>query len=102
MELANRVAVVTGGASGLGEATVREIVSGGSKAIIFDLNEEKGTRLANELQGDALFMKVDVTDEEETRLGIEKAIETFGAVHILVNCAGMALAKKNIREKRRA
>ena len=99
MELANRVAVVTGGASGLGEATVREIVSGGSKAIIFDLNEEKGTRLANELQGDALFMKVDVTDEEETRLGIEKAIETFGTVNILVNCAGMALAKKTLGKK---
>mgnify|MGYP001486926890 FL=1 len=94
MELSGRVAVVTGGASGLGEATVREIVNAGGKAVIFDLNEEKGNKLVGELEDQAIFVKVDVTSEENVQAGLERAIAEFGGVHILVNCAGIALAKK--------
>ena len=94
MELSGRVAVVTGGASGLGEATVREIVNAGGKAVIFDLNEEKGNKLVGELEDQAIFVKVDVTSEENVHAGLERAIAEFGGVHILVNCAGIALAKK--------
>lgn len=94
MELSGRVAVVTGGASGLGEATVREIVTAGGKAVIFDLNEEKGNKLVGELEDQAIFVKVDVTSEENVQAGLERAIAEFGGVHILVNCAGIALAKK--------
>ena len=94
MELSGRVAVVTGGASGLGEATVREIVTAGGKAVILDLNEEKGNKLVKELGDQAIFVKVDVTSEEDVHAGLERAIAEFGGVHILVNCAGIALAKK--------
>ncbi len=94
MDLSGRVAVVTGGASGLGEATVREIVTAGGKAVIFDLNEEKGNKLVGELEDQAIFVKVDVTSEENVQAGLERAIAEFGGVHILVNCAGIALAKK--------
>ena len=94
MELSGRVAVVTGGASGLGEATVREIVTAGGKAVIFDLNEEKGNKLVGELEDQAIFVKVDVTSEEDVHAGLERAIAEFGGVHILVNCAGIAVAKK--------
>ena len=94
MELSGRVAVVTGGASGLGEATVREIVTAGGKAVIFDLNEEKGNKLVKELGDQAIFVKVDVTSEEDVHAGLERAIAEFGGVHILVNCAGIAVAKK--------
>ena len=96
MELADRVAVVTGGASGLGEATVREVVAGGGRAVIFDLNEEKGNALVEEFEDQVLFVKVDVTREEEVQKGLKRALEAFGAVHILVNCAGIALAKKTL------
>ncbi|MFS8650324.1 MAG: 3-hydroxyacyl-CoA dehydrogenase [Caldibacillus sp.] len=94
MDLSGRVAVVTGGASGLGEATVREIVTAGGKAVIFDLNEEKGNKLVKELGDQTIFVKVDVTSEENVQAGLERAIAEFGGVHILVNCAGIALAKK--------
>lgn len=94
MDLSGRVAVVTGGASGLGEATVREIVTAGGKAVIFDLNEEKGNKLVGELEDQAIFVKVDVTSEEDVHAGLERAIAEFGGVHILVNCAGIAVAKK--------
>lgn len=96
MELVNRVAVVTGGASGLGEATVREVLAGGGKAVIFDLNEEKGKAFVEELGDRAIFVKVDVTREEDVQAGLEQAIAEFGAVHILVNCAGIAFAKKTL------
>lgn len=94
MDLSGRVAVVTGGASGLGEATVREIVTAGGKAVIFDLNEEKGNKLVKELGDQTIFVKVDVTSEEDVHAGLERAIAEFGGVHILVNCAGIAVAKK--------
>lgn len=94
MDLSGRVAVVTGGASGLGEATVREIVTAGGKAVILDLNEEKGNKLVGELEDQAIFVKVDVTSEEDVHAGLERAIAEFGGVHILVNCAGIAVAKK--------
>lgn len=94
MDLSGRVAVVTGGASGLGEATVREIVTAGGKAVIFDLNEEKGNKLVKELGDQTIFVKVDVTSEENVQAGLERAIAEFGGVHILVNCAGIAVAKK--------
>lgn len=94
MDLSGRVAVVTGGASGLGEATVREIVTAGGKAVILDLNEEKGNKLVKELGDQTIFVKVDVTSEEDVHAGLERAIAEFGGVHILVNCAGIAVAKK--------
>jgi NAD(P)-dependent dehydrogenase (short-subunit alcohol dehydrogenase family) len=96
MDLADVTAIVTGGASGLGEATAREIISRGGRAAIFDLNGEKGTKLAEEFGKTSVFIEADVTDEDSVRAGLHKTLDTFGKVNVLVNCAGIAVAKKTI------
>lgn len=99
MKIENSVAVVTGGASGLGEATVREIVSQGGKAIILDLAEEKGISLAEELGDNVYFVKTNVTDESSVQAALDKVVELFGNVHVLVNCAGIGIAEKTFGSK---
>jgi NAD(P)-dependent dehydrogenase (short-subunit alcohol dehydrogenase family) len=89
VRIENSIAVITGGASGLGEATVRRIVAGGGKAAIFDLNEARGTALAKELGANAIFAKVDVADEASAEAGFAAVRQAFGATHICVNCAGI-------------
>lgn len=95
MELMNKVAVVTGGASGLGRATVAGLIEQGVKVAIFDLNEEQGQQAVAEYGSDkAAFFIVDVTNPENVRLALENVVNQFGALHILVNCAGIAPAAK--------
>ncbi len=96
MILANKVVVVTGGASGLGEACARMFVENGSKAALLDLSEDNGNRLANELGKDALFCKTDVTDENEVENALNLTMEKFGAIHIAINCAGTGTPAKVI------
>ena len=85
-------AVVTGGASGLGEATVRSLASHGVKVAIFDMNEAKGEAVAKEVGG--VFCKVNVTSEEEVDAAFAKARAAHGQERILVNCAGTGNAIK--------
>jgi NAD(P)-dependent dehydrogenase (short-subunit alcohol dehydrogenase family) len=85
-------AVVTGGASGLGEATVRALAAQGVKVAIFDMNEEKGEAVAKDVGG--VFCKVNVTVEEEVDAGFVKARAAHGQERILVNCAGTGNAIK--------
>ena len=85
-------AVVTGGASGLGEATVRALAAQGVKVAIFDMNEAKGEAVAKDVGG--VFCKVNVTSEEEVDAGFEKARAAHGQERILVNCAGTGNAAK--------
>jgi NAD(P)-dependent dehydrogenase (short-subunit alcohol dehydrogenase family) len=89
LDISNKVAVVTGGASGLGEGTVERVVKSGGKAVIFDLDATKGEALAARLGGNAVFARVDVADEASTQAGIAGALARFGAIHICVNCAGI-------------
>lgn len=91
MNLENSTAIVTGGASGLGEATVRKLVETGAKAVVFDLQQEKGAKLEQELKGRVRFFKTDVTDEKS----VQDALEQIESVNILVNCAGIGAAKKH-------
>lgn len=96
MEIKGKVAVVTGGASGLGEATVRRIVDKGGRVVIFDMNEERGTAVAKEL-GDAVrFQSVNVTQEDSVQAGIAAAMDAFGAIHICCNYAGIGNAAKTV------
>ncbi|WP_101842143.1 3-hydroxyacyl-CoA dehydrogenase [Halobacillus sp. Marseille-P3879] len=88
------VAVVTGGASGLGEATVRKIIEQGGKAVILDMNSEKGKALAEELTPSAVFYPADVTDEEEVEQSLTKAVRHYGYINALINCAGIVIAEK--------
>lgn len=85
-------AVVTGGASGLGEATARALAAHGVKVGIFDLNVEKGEAIAKELGGS--FAKVNVTSEEDVDAGFAKVRSEIGQERILVNCAGTGNAIK--------
>ena len=94
MEIKGSVAVVTGGASGLGEATVRYLVENGASVSIFDLAEERGRNVAAELGASAVFCKMDVTDPGSVQAGIDKTMDAFGAIHIAVNCAGVATSGK--------
>lgn len=96
MKVANAVALVTGGASGLGAATVRHLAGLGARVVIADLNREAGEALARELGEVAAFALTNVTDEASTRAAVELAVGRFGALHILVNCAGIGLAERTI------
>lgn len=87
-------AIVTGGASGLGEGTVREIVKVGGKAAIFDMNEERGREIAAELGDAVIFAKVDVTSEDEVSAAIDQTVAAFGSINGVVNCAGIAIGQK--------
>src|ERR1700760_4628685 len=92
-------AVVTGGASGLGEATCRLLASMGVQIAVFDLDAERGEAVARELGGQ--FCKVDVTDEASVDAGFAAARARHGQERILVNCAGTAIAVKTAsRDKR--
>ncbi len=86
------VAVITGGASGLGAATARKLAAKGVRVALFDMNVEKGEALANELGG--VFCKVDVTSEEQVDAAFAKSREALGQERILVNCAGTGNAVK--------
>ena len=92
-------AVVTGGASGLGAATARALAAKGVRVAIFDLQEEKGKALAEELGG--VFCEVNVTSDESVDAGFAKARAAIGQERILVNCAGVGNAVKTVRRDRK-
>jgi NAD(P)-dependent dehydrogenase (short-subunit alcohol dehydrogenase family) len=89
MEIQDSVAVVTGGASGLGEATVERLLAAGGRVGIFDVNEERGRALAAKHPRGTIFARVDVTDEASAIAGIGAVKAAFGALRICVNCAGI-------------
>lgn len=89
MRISDCSAVVTGGASGLGEATVRNIVAKGGRAAILDVQEERGRKLAEELGPAAIFAKTDVTSEESVEEALDSAVKAFGSINAAVNCAGI-------------
>jgi 3-hydroxyacyl-CoA dehydrogenase / 3-hydroxy-2-methylbutyryl-CoA dehydrogenase len=96
MRIQDSIALVTGGASGLGEATVRNIVKNGGKAAILDLNEERGNALVEELGENAIFFKVNVTSEEDVQTAIDQTIVQFGGFNTVVNCAGIGHPEKTV------
>jgi 3-hydroxyacyl-CoA dehydrogenase/3-hydroxy-2-methylbutyryl-CoA dehydrogenase len=96
MRIAGSVALVTGGASGLGEATVRASVAGGGRAVILDRPQSKGEDLARELGKAAIFAPADVTNDVEVSRAVARAVEAFGTVHIAVNCAGVGAAMRTV------
>ena len=91
-------AVVTGGASGLGEATARALAAKGVKVAIFDMNEARGEAIAAELGG--VFCNVNVTSDESVDAGFAKARAAHGQERVLVNCAGIATAIKTLSRDR--
>jgi NAD(P)-dependent dehydrogenase (short-subunit alcohol dehydrogenase family) len=96
MELKNTVALVTGGASGLGEACVRRFVDAGGKVIIVDRDVDKGVSLASELGESTRFIQTDVTSETDVTAAVSAAYDTFGGLSIVVNCAGIGWAERTV------
>jgi len=99
MEIRNSVAVVTGGASGLGGATVRRLVAQGGKVAVFDLAEDAGNKLAAELGEGVIFVKTNVVEEESVQNAVNEAVERFGGIQLVVNCAGIGVAGKVLGKK---
>lgn len=89
MRLKGKTAVVTGGASGIGEATSRLFVKEGANVVIADLNEDKGKKLAGELGQSSIYMNVNVTEEKQIAAMFSEAESKFGSVDILINNAGI-------------
>ena len=89
MDLNNKVALITGGASGLGQATVEAYVAKGVKAVILDINEDKASEIINNLGEDkVMFISTDIMKEDPVVEAINKISDDFGGLHIAVNCAG--------------
>ncbi|MEH7402625.1 3-hydroxyacyl-CoA dehydrogenase [Gottfriedia acidiceleris] len=98
MNIRDSIAIVTGGASGLGAGTVRMIVENGGKAAIFDLNEERAASLISELgEENVCFEKTDVSSEESVKNSISNVLTKYGSFNTVVNCAGIVLAEKVIK-----
>ena len=96
MELSGLVTVITGGASGLGEATARLLLDRGGRVALLDVARPRGEKLAAELGERALFCETDVTSDESVQAAMKTTVETFGAVHVAVNCAGVGTPAKVI------
>jgi len=99
VDFSNSIALVTGGASGLGDAVARSIVESGGKVAILDLDQDKGRELADQLGSSAVFMKADVTSAESVSESVDAAVKLFGALNVVVNCAGIAPAAKVLGKK---
>lgn len=99
MDLKDKVAIVTGGASGLGLATVEHLVEKRAKAVIFDLNEAKAKEVVARLGENVDYALVNVADSKSVQTGIDLTIEKFGAIHVCVNCAGVGTPSKTIGRK---
>ena len=91
--LANKVAIITGAAQGMGAAHAKLFIAEGAKVVLTDLNEEKGQAFAAELGENAIFVKQNVAKEEDWATVVAKAEEAFGPVNILVNNAGISMNK---------
>lgn len=92
MELKDKVAIVTGGASGIGESTVKLFVANGAKVVITDVNEEAGNALAEAVKkdgGEAIFVKADTSKPEDSEKSVEAALSAYGKLDIAVNNAGI-------------
>src|SRR3954469_17264112 len=94
MQLKDSVFLITGGASGLGAATARMAVDNGGKVVIVDLQVELGEKDGKELGG--RVVKADVGSEAEGKAAVELALKEFGGLHVLVNCAGIAVAERTV------
>lgn len=99
MKIANSVALVTGGASGLGEATVRLLIARGGRVSILDRPKSAGADVARSLGEAALFCPADVTSGDEVAAAIAKTVEVFGALHVAVSCAGVGAATRTLTKQ---
>jgi 3-hydroxyacyl-CoA dehydrogenase/3-hydroxy-2-methylbutyryl-CoA dehydrogenase len=91
--------MVTGGASGLGEACVRAIVAGGGRAAILDMQADRAGNLIAELGSNVIFANTDVTNEESVQAAVKKTLDAFGRINVVINCAGVGDPGKVLSKK---
>jgi NAD(P)-dependent dehydrogenase (short-subunit alcohol dehydrogenase family) len=96
MRIEGKGALVTGGASGLGRATVEALHGAGAGVVIVDLPQSQGEVFAKELGARARFAAADVTDPEQVQAAVATAVEAFGGLHVAVNCAGIGWAQRTV------
>lgn len=94
MQIKDKVAVITGGASGLGRATAVFLAARGAKVALWDMNQAEAEKVAGEIGAGAIFSKVDVSDEQSVAQAVRQAMDAFGAIDIAVNCAGIGAPAK--------
>ncbi|MEU7863622.1 SDR family NAD(P)-dependent oxidoreductase [Nonomuraea sp. NPDC049141] len=94
MDVNGSAAIISGGASGLGEATARALAGHGATVVIADLNEQRGKAIADELGG--VFAKTDVTDDEQVQAAVEAAVATGKPLRVVVNSAGIGWAERTV------
>jgi NAD(P)-dependent dehydrogenase (short-subunit alcohol dehydrogenase family) len=97
MQIQDSVFLITGAGSGLGAASARQLAQSGAKVVLADINEAGGLALAEELGANALFVRTDVSDAGSAQAAVDAALKRFGALHGLVNCAGIAPAEKVVK-----
>lgn len=102
MNLNKAVAVVTGGASGLGFATVQALLGRGAKVAIFDIQPQVSPSLLTNHPAQLIAQRVDVTNSSSIQAGLDSVIEAFGGIHVLVNCAGVVSAGKTLDKQGKA
>jgi len=96
MQIQGIGAVVTGGGSGLGEATARALASRGARVAILDLGRSKGAEVAKSIGDAAIFCEADVASEEQVTAALDRAVELFGGIQVAVNCAGIGTAGRTV------
>ena len=96
MEISNKVALITGGASGLGLATAETLLDAGAKIMLLDLNEDNAKGAVEKLGSNASYVIANVTDESSVQSAVDKTVEVFGGLHVVVNCAGIGSASKTV------
>ncbi len=94
MEIKDKTAILTGGASGLGLATATLLSKRGARVAIWDLNGEAGEKAAETLGENAIFSAVDVSDESSVAEAVKTAVSRFGTIHVAINCAGIGIPAK--------
>jgi NAD(P)-dependent dehydrogenase (short-subunit alcohol dehydrogenase family) len=94
MDLNGTAAIVSGGASGLGEATARELAAAGSRVVVADLNEQRGKSVADEIGGE--FVRTDVSDEQSVQAAVDAAASAGRPLRVVVNCAGIGWAERTV------
>jgi NAD(P)-dependent dehydrogenase (short-subunit alcohol dehydrogenase family) len=99
LNIAGKVALVTGGASGLGRATVEQLHDAGASVVIVDLSSSDGETVAKEMGDKVAFAATDVTSADEVQAAVSKAVEEFGGLHVAVNCAGVGWAERVINRE---
>jgi NAD(P)-dependent dehydrogenase (short-subunit alcohol dehydrogenase family) len=99
MEFKSCRAIVTGGASGLGEACIRRLAAAGAKAAIFDVAVERSEKLAAELGPNVIFAQADITSDESAQAAVGKVVDAFGGINVAFNCAGVGDAGKLLSKR---